>query len=289
MKPPNPNPAFQDWWHQARQEALSLGIAPQEVDVLIRQLTGFERWRGWSAAPLTALPELIDLWQRRVAERVPLQYLLGSVGWRDFMLKVRPGVLIPRPETELLVDLVAQHFQGRSLVDVGTGSGCLALGLARILPGVRVIAVDCDPLCLAVAGENSQALGLDLDLRLGSWLSPITELVDGVVSNPPYIPHDLVADLAPEVRDHEPWLALDGGPDGLMAFRSLADQARAVLNPGGLWAVEVMQGQAGAVMEILRDFGYVDSQTAVDLEGNARFVFARWGVFLNNPEGKQDT
>ncbi|WP_287128222.1 peptide chain release factor N(5)-glutamine methyltransferase [Candidatus Cyanaurora vandensis] len=278
MKLPNPE-TFQNWRQQSRRAALVQEIDPIEVDRLIQGVTDLGRleWTEPTLAPY--LSRLESLWQRRVLERVPLQYLLGEVGWRDFTLVVRPGVLIPRPETELLVDYVVQALQGTTperIVDVGTGSGCLAVGLARALPGVQVLAVDVDPQCLVVAQENSQRLGLTtIELKLGSWLEPITGLVDAVVSNPPYIPQAQLAELAPEVRDHEPWLALVGGTDGLDAFRELVSQAPRVLKSGGLWAVEVMQGQAAQVMTLLHQAGYQEITGQPDLECNLRFVLAR--------------
>ncbi|WP_218081168.1 peptide chain release factor N(5)-glutamine methyltransferase [Anthocerotibacter panamensis] len=283
----NPEPALGQrlgaWWQEARTQAQTCNIERAEVDYLVRWVTGRDRLdllqsRG-EAVDSTTLQTLDDLWRQRVQYGIPVQYLTGVLLWRNFVLHVRSGVLIPRPETELLVDEVLAELAGTpvaTVVDVGTGSGCLALALAQALRHARVLAVDCSSICLEVARQNAHRLGLGVTFLEGSWLEPVQEPVDVIVSNPPYIPSAQVATLEPEVRDHEPQLALDGGPDGLQAFRELAHQAPRVLRSGGLWAVEVMQGQAVAVVALLAQTGwYQDIVTRPDLEGNERFVLAR--------------
>jgi release factor glutamine methyltransferase len=221
----------------------------------------------------------IELWGKHLNTGIPLQYLLGEVYWRDFVLQIEPGVLIPRPETELLVDWVTGALPPGPLqiADLGTGSGCLAIGLARALPQAKIYAIDLDPHCLAVARRNAERLEVQERIQFlqGSWLAPLTQSLDALVSNPPYIPHGQLTDLEPLVRDHEPHLALDGGADGLDAFRVLAQQGAQRLKSGGLWAVEVMQGQSAQVEELLVATGqYRQIETKPDLEGNPRFVLA---------------
>ncbi len=275
--------ALQQWWQQTRLQAQHEKIPSAEVDYLVQQVTGLGRLdlvRG-EVVSGRLMTRLTELWQRRVQDQVPIQYLVGQVSWRDFVLLVQPGVLIPRPETELLVDWVIEAFATGSpkcLVDVGTGSGCLACAFAKAWPEIRVIAVDTSTLCLDLARRNVEQLQLtqQVELRQSDWLASVSETVDLVVSNPPYIPTTVWAELEPQVREHEPRLALDGGSDGLMAYRHLVNQAPHILRPDGLWAVEVMQGQAEQVIELLEKQGqYYAIETKPDLEGNARFVLAR--------------
>jgi release factor glutamine methyltransferase len=230
-------------------------------------------------------PEILDLWQQYLDLRVPIQYLVGTTPWRDWDLKVSSAVLIPRPETELMIDLVLEHTtaaaQAGNWLDLGTGSGAIAIGLAAALPSTNIHAVDYSAAALAIARENITNAGFIDRVRLyqGSWWQPLHHLagqVRGMVANPPYIPTAMVADLPPEVTCHEPHLALDGGRDGLVAIRELVTMAPHFLLPGGLWLVEMMAGQGVAVVELLQQQGqYQDIQILDDWAGFDRFVVAR--------------
>jgi release factor glutamine methyltransferase len=210
----------------------------------------------------------------------------GFSPWRDFVLKVSPAVLIPRPETELVIDWLYQEKeinfklgQG-NWVDLGTGSGAIALGLARCFPQARIFAVDTSLEALAIAEENVQSYGLSDRIAFfhGSWWTPLAHLtgqIQGMISNPPYIPSAMIAGLQAEVADHEPHLALDGGEDGLVAVRHLVETAPNYLVAGGLWLVEIMAGQAPLVAELLKNQGqYQNIQILKDLAGIERFVVA---------------
>jgi len=255
---PPPPPNLELWWAQTRAQALAHGISPGEVDFLVREVTGLDRimlLQGRTVA-LEPFARLQRLWQQRLRLGTPVQYLVGEVLWRDLRLKVAAGVLIPRPETELLVDWVVEALAEKivhTLVDVGTGSGCLALGLARALPHVEVFALDLSPVALEIAQQNVEKLQLAHRVHLlqSNWSGSLTQIVDVLVSNPPYIPSHLLDSLDAVVRNHEPHFALDGGVDGLDAFRILVAEGARILSPGGLWAVEVMQDQADAVMQLL--------------------------------------
>ncbi len=283
------------WQQQAKQAAQAAGLDPREVDWLLQALTDLERLRlrlgDYQTAPAIALAcpftDLAARWQRRLQERVPVQYLAGSTWWRGLPLQVSPAVLIPRPETELLIDLALAACQVQPelaqglWVDLGTGSGAIALGLATALPEAQIHAVDCSADALAVAAANAAALGLTARLQFhqGSWWQPLADLagqVSGVLANPPYIPRGELARLEPEVAWHEPHLALDGGPDGLAAVRELIATSPAFLRPGGFWAVELMLGQAAPVAARLAAQGdYAAIQNHPDLTGRDRFVSAR--------------
>ncbi|MEN9217108.1 MAG: peptide chain release factor N(5)-glutamine methyltransferase [Gloeomargarita sp. HHBFW_bins_162] len=274
------------WWHQQRQHTPEL---TRELDWLVRQVTGWDtltlKWTEQSGQEF--LPRLESLWQRYIRFREPLQYLVGTTPWRDLELQVAPGVLIPRPETERLVDVAVQWAKTWGLttghwVDLGVGSGAIALALLRELPQIQVHGVDCSLIALQIAEKNARNLGFNARLTLyqGDWFTPLEHLrgtIQGMVSNPPYIPTDLLPTLAPEVQ-YEPRLALDGGVDGLVHLRHLVQTAPAYLCPGGLWCVETMSGQTEAVVNLLHSQGgYQDIQTYRDWGGHDRMVVARWG------------
>jgi release factor glutamine methyltransferase len=232
-----------------------------------------------------SLTELSDLWRDRLTHRVPLQYLLGEVTWRDFTIRVVPGVLIPRPETELLIDLAQQAAPCsqntlQQWADLGTGSGAIALGLARTFPNAMIYAVDISVQALHIAQQNAQSLGLGERIQFyeGRWLEPLAALehpLHGIISNPPYIPSQQVLTLQPEVSRHEPHLALDGGKDGLTAIREIAERAPDYLRPGGVLLMEMMSGQAETVYQIMDEQrAYQDLQIHRDLAGIERFILA---------------
>ncbi|KAJ0242154.1 hypothetical protein HA466_0214620 [Hirschfeldia incana] len=198
-----------------------------------------------------SLEELYELWRQRIEKRRPFQYVVGCEHWRDLVLCVEEGVLIPRPETELIVDMVEEvvtrdgWFKRGVWADLGTGSGAIAIGVARVLGGCggRVIATDLSPVAISVAGNNVKRYGLEgmIEVREGSWFEPLRELegkLVGIVSNPPYIPSDDIPGLQAEVGRHEPRLALDGGVDGTDSLLHLCDGASRMLSSGGFFAFE---------------------------------------------------
>lgn len=220
----------------------------------------------------------------RRRRREPLQRILGWEGFRGMCLRLSPDVLVPRPETEVLVDLALGLLPapraGRRpvVVDVGTGSGCVAAAIAAERNDVLVIATDTAVAALRVARDNVLALGLSRVLPTGvDVLTAVrAQAADLIVSNPPYLPTGLLAGLAPEVRDHEPRTALDGGGDGLAVLSGLVRDAGRVLCPGGGLVVESAGGaQAEAVRRLAEDAGLVDAAVHRDLAGVARFVTAR--------------
>jgi release factor glutamine methyltransferase len=222
---------------------------------------------------------------KRRARREPLQYILGRAAFRELDLEVDGRVLIPRPETEILLDEVLEWAkahagaQARAL-DLGTGSGAIALSLVLEGPFESVVATDSSEAALEVARRNAEAAGLSerLDFRLGSFFDPVreAEVFDLVVSNPPYVAEGEAPSLEPEVRDWEPGDALFAGPDGLVALRAIVAGAGPRLRPGGLLALEVGLGQAGPVTAMLEATGqYVDLRVRRDLTGRERVVLSR--------------
>lgn len=232
--------------------------------------------------------EELDLFRpllKRRAQREPLQYILGRAAFRELDLKVDPRVLVPRPETEVLVEEVLTWAAARarsdlSALDLGTGSGAIALALALEGPFTRVVATDASADALEVAGENARdaALSGAVELRHGSLFDVVRrgETFDVVVSNPPYVSDDEMASLEPEVRSWEPRGALAGGADGLSVIRMIVAGAAGHLVEDGLLALEVGAGQAGAVVSAVESAGtYEAVRVRRDLAGRERVVLAR--------------
>ena len=206
----------------------------------------------------------------RRAQREPVAYILGSKGFRTIELLVDRRVLIPRPETEHLVEAALELPHGARVADVGTGSGAVALALKAERPDLEVIATDASADALAVARLNAERLGLEVELLEGDLLEPVEGPLDAVLSNPPYVADDDRHTLAPDITRHEPELALYAGADGLSLIRRLAPQAAA--SGARLLALEVGFGQAAAVAEIVRGAGFADTRELADLAGIDRVV-----------------
>jgi len=220
----------------------------------------------------------------RRARREPLQRILGWEEFRGVRVRLTDAVLVPRPETETLVEWALALLPppgGRRLlaIDLGTGSGCIACALASERPDLDVIAVDVSPAAAAVARDNAQALGLAARVGVvaADLLDGVRDLgADLIVSNPPYLPSALVPELAPEVRIHEPRLALDGGADGLTLIRRIVTTARRYLRPSSALAIETAGGdQAEAAAALLRAAGWDRVTVRADLVGIERFVAGR--------------
>jgi release factor glutamine methyltransferase len=216
---------------------------------------------------------------RRRLRREPVAYILGRKGFRRLDLAVDPRVLVPRPETELLVEL-ALELRPERVLDVGTGSGALALAVADELPDVEVTATDTSPAALEVARANAQRLGLGDRVRFVEGTLPVDGAFDLVLANLPYIAERDWSSLQPEVTKHEPREALLAGPDGLDAYRALIPGCPPLLSRyaermRGALAVEVGEGQAPAVAELMRDAGLGEVETRRDLAGIERVVIGR--------------
>ena len=210
----------------------------------------------------------------RRAAREPLAYVLGEWGFRRLTLTVDPRVLIPRPETELLVERCLELVAGLAeprVLDVGVGSGAIALAIKDEHEGARVVATESSPDALAVAAVNVERTGLGVELVGGELFAGLDGPFDLVVSNPPYVAPEEIDDLAPEVAEHEPRGALvESGQTG-----AIAEQALSRLAPGGALALEVADGKAQLVAELLRELGYEDVTIGEDLGGRERVVDGR--------------
>jgi release factor glutamine methyltransferase len=204
----------------------------------------------------------------RRREREPVAYIVGSTGFRSIELAVDSRVLIPRPETEHVVEAVLDLPAGSRVCDVGTGSGAIALALKAERPDLEVVATDASADALAVARENAARLGLDVELHHGDLLAGVTDELDAVVSNPPYVEDG--AELAPEIVRHEPALALRAGPSGLDVIRRLLPAAGATA--AHTVALEIGAGQSAAVAELIREAGFPEVATIADLAGIERVL-----------------
>lgn len=270
------------------------GIAdPQiEAELLVRKAGSIDRAQYFAGHNLEAaeLTRFHDLVARRL-QREPAAHILGMREFYGLAFEVTPAALVPRPETELLVDIAISEFaemtasasidsrqstidnSGPVVADVGTGTGCIAIAIALRLPDVQVIATDISPPALAVARRNRERHGAQVQFVAGDLAAPVRH-ADIILANLPYIPTDEVRELEPEVRDFEPIAALDGGHDGLALIRRLIDDCAARLRPR-LLALEVGYGQAdsveayakrqGAATELVKDLACID-----------RVVCARW-------------
>lgn len=215
-------------------------------------------------------------------QRIPLQHITGSAGFRDFELKVGPGVFIPRPETEMVVqlgiDFLKQTPSPSNALDIGSGSGAIAIALAREVDGVKVIAVEASQDAAEFTAQNIQQLAPAVELRVGDFQEQVLDLrgtLDLLISNPPYIPRDAIP-IDQEVREHDPDLALYGGEDGLDVIRDIIQFGPILLKRGGMIVLEHADGQSDAVCELLLAEGFSKVQAHSDLTERLRSVSAIW-------------
>ena len=227
---------------------------------------------------------------RRVA-REPVAYITGTKGFWSLELDVGPGALVPRPETETLVESVLAEFPDRTaplqVLDLGTGTGCLLLSVLSEYPRAHGIGIDASLEALGWARRNARKLGLAnrCTLPAGNWADDLSDGFDVILSNPPYITRQDIASLAPEIRFYEPWSALDGGPDGLDAYRALAPEIARLLNGTGLAFLEMGQAQGPAVAEIMAGAGLGTRKIVPDLAGIGRCVVAEHGSVIEKTVG----
>jgi release factor glutamine methyltransferase len=212
----------------------------------------------------------------RRASGEPLPHVTGWTGFRHLSLRSDRRALIPRPETEGLVELLLQRACRGRVVDIGTGSGCIALSLALEGNFTEVVAVDCSSEALLLAGENRELVGARLELVRGDLCAALRAgAFDALISNPPYLTAAEYAGLDPSVRDWEPAIALEGGEDGLEATARLLDEGRGVLRQGGWLALEVDCARAGSAAHLASAFGWEDVGIHKDLFGRERYLLAR--------------
>ena len=246
------------------------GIDPREARLLLAEVCGFSQ-ASLAASPEQEIPfevenAFFELAKKR-ANGEPVAYLLGRKEFYGLDLSVNPSVLIPRPETELLVDLALEK-KPDSLLDLGTGSGAVAIAVKYKSPSTRVVAIDSDSSALATAKRNAAKFNLDIDFRHGRWFEPVAgERFELIVANPPYVAN---GDPHLAALRHEPRGALVSGPDGLDAIREITSAAGVFLRPGAWLLLEHGFDQAAAVRELLARTGLESITTWPDLAGIAR-------------------
>jgi len=266
-------------------ERAGIETARQDAEWLLACVLRRERFRLYldPGRTLSAheATRYLDLVIRRAAHE-PLQHLLGFEEFYGLRLVVTPDVLIPRPETEGLVQWALESLAvERDVVaaDVGTGSGAIACALAQSRPDIRVLAVEQSLPALAIAALNVERLGLSgrVQIVAGDLLAPLAAgTLDLVIANPPYIPTAVLASLPAEVSDFEPREALDGGPDGLTVLRRIIAAAPSALRPGGWIMMEIGEDQAGALASLLAAEGFTGIRARRDLAGRERYIAGQW-------------
>ncbi len=274
---------------RAEERLRAAGVETPELDarLLVEHGLGLTRSgllaRGSDAVGAEDAARVMALVERRAA-REPVSRITGSRGFWTLDLALGPATLDPRPDTETVVEaaLAAIADRGRPLrvLDLGTGTGAILLALLAELPAATGVGVDLAPDAVSIAQRNAEINGFAerAAFRVGRWGEGLSERFDLVVSNPPYIPTADIAGLEPEVREHDPALALDGGADGLDAYRAIAAQLPGLLGPGGTAALEVGAGQAGEVARLLAGAGLRVTGVFRDLGGVERCVRASQGA-----------
>ena len=270
-------------WGRAKARLEAAGLAGPVIDARLLVEAAADATRADIVTdpyrPLSPEQEarLEDYLARR-ERREPVSHILGRKGFWKIMLRVTADVLTPRPDTETVVEVALRDFPEHapwSVLDLGVGSGAILLALLAERPAARGLGVDVSEDALAVARDNAAALGLAgrTALLRGDWTAGLdSDAFDLVVANPPYIATDVIPTLEPEVRDHEPRLALEGGGDGLDAYRILAPEILRVLKPGGRFVVEIGYDQKGPVEALFRAAGAADVRTVRDLGDRDRVV-----------------
>jgi release factor glutamine methyltransferase len=273
---------------EARRALTTAGIDPDEAaidaEVLARHALGWDRGqlitRLREPVPATLDPEFEQLLVRRRA-REPVAYIVGHREFWGREFDVSPAVLVPRPETEFIIEEAIEEARARppfsTIVDVGTGSGCLAVTLALEFPAARVHATDISPAALTVARRNAERYGVEARVTCieGDVLAAIDEPADLIVSNPPYVPSGDAGQLQPEVERYEPHAALFGGDDGLAVIRRLIAEAPSRLAEGGRLVVEFGFGQDAGIRALAESAGWRVVRVRDDLQGIPRTAVLR--------------
>ena len=266
--------------NDAKEYLKSAGIADAEIDAwyLLSHVFGISRayflLYGQDECPEDKVSVYENLLKKRAA-RIPLQYITGVQEFMGLEFEVDENVLIPRQDTEILVEEVLKVCKGKSVLDLCTGSGCIILSLAKYGNLKRAVGSYISQKALQVARKNSEKLNLDVLLICSDLFEKIEGKYDIIVSNPPYIKSEDYISLMPEVRDHEPKLALEAGTDGLIFYRRIINDLPRFLNPGGFVFFEIGYDQGEAVEKLLSKAGFTDIKVKKDLSGLDRVVYAK--------------
>lgn len=250
-----------------------------DAELLMAEALHIDRDRLLLSPPDKKVPQRFSKMVERRKKGEPVAYITGRRAFWNIDLHVGPGVLVPRPDSEVLIASAIEHFEGRGgpqrILDLGTGPGTLLLAALDVWPGATGIGIDVSRRALSYASANARRLGFEqrLKFKIGDWAEGVTEGFDLILCNPPYVAEG--AELGPGVREFEPDEALFAGETGLDAYRALAPQLPKLLNPGGLAAVEIGQDQGKAVTGLLARDG-LEARVACDFGDRARAVLLTW-------------
>ena len=264
----------------ARKLALGSDTARLDAEVMLADALGMDRDRLLLSPPDRPVPDRFWKMVERRQDGEPVAYITGRRAFWNIELHVGPGVLVPRPDTEVLIASAIEHFEGRDdpkrILDLGTGPGTLLLAALDIWPKARGLGIDVSRKAMSYAAANARRLGFDrrAEFRLGDWAKGVRGTFDLILCNPPYVAER--AEVGPGVAEHEPHEALFAGPDGLDNYRTLAEQLPARLAFGGLAAIEIGFDQGSAASTLLRQGG-LKATLAHDLAGRDRAVLLTWG------------
>ena len=270
-------------WTRGYFEGAGIAQPRLEAEILLAHTLGADRLHLYLSPDKPLTQDEREAYRSAITERrsgTPLQHIIGEVTFYGLRFRVRSDALVPRPETEELLDHIMRMIprdRPTRCLDLGTGTGVISICLARYLPEAEVTATDISSGALHLAMENAELNGVAERIRFveSDWFSSIDGCYDLVVSNPPYVPEDQLDGLSPEVRDHEPQVALNGGPDGLVQIRNLMEKVPTHLAPEGIVVFEVGHDQGSRVSELMAGAGLVEIGVQPDLTGKDRFVVAR--------------
>jgi release factor glutamine methyltransferase len=268
--------ALDDATRQLRETS---DTARLDAELLMAEALHIDRDKLILAPPDRTVPERFWAMLERRKAGEPIAYITGRRAFWNIELHVGPGVLVPRPDSEVLIASAIEHFEGKEaperILDLGTGPGTLLLAALDVWPEATGVGVDVSRQALAFASANARRLGFEhrAELKLGNWADGIKERFDLILCNPPYIADG--SELGPGVREYEPDEALFAGEEGLDAYRALAPQLPQLLNPGGIAAIEIGFDQAEVVTRLLTRDG-LESRVANDLAGRPRAVLLTW-------------
>ena len=265
---------------QAEEALISAGVPDAKVDAwyLFEYITGMNRASYFLRMEEVLEPSRINELEKVVAlrgSRIPLQYITGSQEFMGYSFLVSPATLIPRQDTEVLVEEVSKTAQGKSVLDLCTGTGCIFISLAKMFHLSRAVGTDISPEAIDIAKKNAKRLLADAEFYCGDLFQAVPEeQFDIIVSNPPYIPSAEINKLMPEVREYEPMTALDGDTDGLKFYREIVKQAECYLKKQGQIFFEIGCEQGATVSTLLSEAGYQNIRVIKDLAGLDRVVCA---------------
>lgn len=271
---------YREAYQAGRERLASAGIDEAEIDarLLLEYVCGTDRNQLIVYGQEPVREEELQRYQKLVkqrANRIPLQHLTGVQSFMGLDFQVNEHVLIPRQDTEILVEEVLRHLHdGMQILDLCTGSGCILISLMRYSNDCQGIGADISPEALKVAVENAKRLIPEEEIRFveSNLYERVEGMFDIIVSNPPYIPAGIIETLMPEVRDHEPRLALDGSEDGLIFYRRIINECREHLKGGGMLFFEIGFDQGADVRELMEQAGFLEVEVSKDYAGLDRVV-----------------